>query len=390
MKEAPVDEWETFGRAVDAHALRARPVVPVATLPRQVETAPLLVRTPAEIAALTPEKPQFIAPYVASGSLLEITGYAKKGKTSLLAYIVGCIVHGVECLDQPTVETGVFWLTEERLPTFRATLNRSGLLAAPRLHVVSKWDVPASTSWPAVIAAAIPLCHSLSCGVLVVDTLPAWAGLTGDKENNAGDALAAVEPLQRAAAAGVAVIIVRHDRKGGGAVGESGRGSSAFAGAMDTLLSLTLQEGQGHPTQRVLKAVSRFDEVPPSLLVERAEPNAYSSCPTGLKFNKNFYRPLGAPGDLAVKATENAIVEMASDWMTSNDLVSALPSYGKGTVANLLKDLHPARLDRSGGGVKNNPYLYRRRSGVDVSYSTPIPRVGEDKHSSEEAVDGEF
>lgn len=48
----------------------------------------------------------------------------------------------------------------------------------------------------------------------------------GDSENNAGDALAAMLPLQEAAGNGIAVIVLRHDRKSGGLVGESARESS--------------------------------------------------------------------------------------------------------------------------------------------------------------------
>src|SRR5436190_1586116 len=74
--------------------------------------------------------------------------------------------------------------------------------------------------------------------LLVVDTLPQWAGLRGDSENSSGAALEAIEPLQRATAAGVGVVLVRHDRKGSGEVGESARGSTAFGGAVDVILQL--------------------------------------------------------------------------------------------------------------------------------------------------------
>jgi hypothetical protein len=46
-----------------------------------------------------------------------------------------------------------------------------------------------------------------------------------------------------AGSAGLAVLMLRHERKGGGEVGESGRGSSAFAGAVDVILQLKRPEG---------------------------------------------------------------------------------------------------------------------------------------------------
>ena len=106
------------------------------------------------------------------------------------------------------------------------------------------------------------------CDPLVVDTLPQFAGLKGDSENNSGDALSAVEPLLQAAADGIGIIIVRHERKAGGRSGDSGRGSSAFAGAVDIVLSLRKPEGNSRKTQRVLQALSRFSETPTELLID--------------------------------------------------------------------------------------------------------------------------
>ena len=62
-----------------------------------------------------------------------------------------------------------------------------------------------------------------------------------------GDALAALRPFQRAAAAGLAVVAVRHERKGGGEVGESGRGASAFVGGVDIHVAVRVQRARPGP-----------------------------------------------------------------------------------------------------------------------------------------------
>ena len=101
-----------------------------------------------------------------------------------------------------------------------------------------------------------------------MDTLAVFAGLKGDAVNNAVDALAAMDPLKVAAQQHeLSVEIVRHDRKGGGAVGESGRGSSAFTGEVDISLSIRRAEAN-QPTRRKLEARRRFDETPEELLIE--------------------------------------------------------------------------------------------------------------------------
>ena len=58
----------------------------------------------------------------------------------------------------------------------------------------------------------------MGAGIVFVDTASQFAGLRGDAENNSRDALAAVGPLQDAAAAGLAVCAFWHEGKGGGEV----------------------------------------------------------------------------------------------------------------------------------------------------------------------------
>jgi hypothetical protein len=130
----------------------------------------------------------------------------------------------------------------------------------------------------------------------VVDTLSQFAGLTGDKENNAGDALEAIQPLQEAAAEGIGVVLTRHERKSGGDVGDSGRGSSAFAGAVDIVLSLRKPEGNSKKTLRVLHALSRFSETPAELLIELRE---------------NTYVALGEPHEAALREAKDSIIAIA-------------------------------------------------------------------------------
>lgn len=69
----------------------------------------------------------------------------------------------------------------------------------------------------------------------------------------------------------IAVVVVRHDRKSGGDVGDSARGSSAFGGAVDIVMQVQRNEGNSRPTIRVINALSRYDETPDQLVVELTE-----------------------------------------------------------------------------------------------------------------------
>ena len=93
-------------------------------------------------------------------------------------------------------------------------------------------------------------CLKNKVGLLVVDTLARWARLPD--ENDATAMAAAVEPLRRIAAENVAVLFLRHDRKGGGELGQRrpGRGSSAATGEADHILHLQRKGGQGEAVLR--------------------------------------------------------------------------------------------------------------------------------------------
>ena len=156
--------------------------------------------------------------------------------------MVGAMLEGQPFLDRPTARAPVVILSEQGRPSLRAVIERAELLDRDDLYLVL-WQDTRELDWPALVAAATTFCQEVGAAVLVVDTLPQFARLTGDAENDAGAALKAMAPLQSAAAAGLAVLITRHDRKGGYAkggadVGETGRGSSAFTGTVDIVVAI--------------------------------------------------------------------------------------------------------------------------------------------------------
>ena len=173
--------------------------------------------------------------YLARGAITELDAKIKTGKTHFTCDLICAVLAGVDFLERRTSPTPVLYLTEERPATFRTALKRVGLDDTD-LHLAfrSNTKVPWARMGQAVVARA----KALGVGLVVIDTLSDWSGLEADKENDAGAALAAMRPLQEMAAAGLAVLVLRHERKSGGQVGESARGSSAFGGAADILLSL--------------------------------------------------------------------------------------------------------------------------------------------------------
>ncbi len=77
-------------------------------------------------------------------------------------------------------------------------------------------------------------------------------------------------PLRLIAAENIAVLFLRHDRKGGGEVGQSGRGSSSASGEADHIVHLQRKAGQGDTSlrQRELDGVGRLVGMTGKLIVE--------------------------------------------------------------------------------------------------------------------------
>lgn len=224
-----------------------------------------------DIRDMEPEIPSWVVElYLAQKSITEFEAKIKVGKTTLLGYMVRAILKGEDFLGHPTTRYPVAYLTEERTPTFRAMLSRAGLLDEPDLHVLTHSNAR-GTEWIELIDRVVERVTEFGIGVVIIDTLPDWADLPGDAENSSGDALAAVGEASRIADAGAALMFVRHGRKAGGDIGDSARGSSAWGGAADILLSLRRPDGQGHDNRRNLMAVGRFDGIPPNTVIELRE-----------------------------------------------------------------------------------------------------------------------
>lgn len=245
---------------------RPRSTVQDRTVPKLTVAIPY--RTPLEVAASTSESPDWLLRgYLALGAITEVDGKIKSsGKTTLVTHLVAAILDGQPFLGQPTMRTNVVYLTEQTPGPFREALARAGVLfRGAELRLVFRADV-ASMAWPDLVAQVAADAKRDGYGLLVVDTLGKLAQVR--EENDAGEGGRVMAPLQDAAHAGMAVIVCRHERKGGGDVGESGRGSSAISGDVDVILQVRRSEGNVPKSRRVIESLSRYTETPEKIVIE--------------------------------------------------------------------------------------------------------------------------
>ena len=317
--------------------------------------------TARELAAQTPAITRWIAkPWVAENAITELSGKIKSGgKTTWVLAMCRAICEGNDFMAIPTTKGAVVFLTEQPAPSFREALSRAGLLEQDDFHIL-QWHKTSGLAWDYVVLLARQYAVDVGAVLLVVDTLAQFAGLKGDTENNAGAALEALAPLQLAIADGLSVLLTRHDRKGGGEVGDSARGSSAFGGVVDVVLQIQRGEGNTRPTIRVINALSRFDATPDQLMIELTE---------------SGYVALGDKSAVASDEAHDAIRKTAptseAEAMTEREILDAADV--KRTVGQeVLRSLVEAGiLTRIGEGKRGSPYRYWKPSEKD-SAGTPV------------------
>lgn len=223
------------------------------------------------VAESTPEIADWLAyRWLAKGAVTEIDGKLKFGKTTWTLAICRAVLDGAAFMGSWTRRSPVVYLTEQPMRSFREGLRRADLLERDDFHILP-WSKVTHLNWQQKVGIAVEKAQEVGAEVLIVDTLAWWAGLRGDDENSTGAAQAAMEPIVAAASVhGLAVAVLRHERKSGGDVGDSGRGASAFGGAVDIVLAVKKPEGNpgANPNMRVVTSLSRFDETPAELMIE--------------------------------------------------------------------------------------------------------------------------
>jgi hypothetical protein len=304
-----------------------------------------LFRTAADLAGESEVAEFVVKPYVLAGAVTELVAKIKAGKTT---YILAEIVR------QALKKGLVVYLTEQPPASFRVALERAGLLGRDDL-IVLPFNLVIGLDWPVIAKLALAKCKGTAAVLLVVDTLSHFCGLDDDSENDSGAAITAMKPLQEAAAQRVAVLTSRHERKSGGEISDAGRGSSAWGGAADTLLTLRRPRGNGRPTIRKIESISRFDGIPAEALYEYLD---------------GSYQYLGTENEISEREAETIILTNAHGCEEKARTLDALldgsvvaRTTAQRVVRRLLAD---GIFTQTGKGKRGNPFRYFRTEKVSA------------------------
>jgi hypothetical protein len=210
----------------------------------------------------------------------------------------------------------------------------------------------ADGEWPDIVEQAVRYCVENELEILVVDGWDKWSGVKD--ENDAVDVNKALGPLLAAAAAGLAVVIVAHQRKGGGQHGDAVRGSNAFTGAVDVILELQWATGElGEQGGRALYGNSRLMSTPEKLaLIWDAETGIYTA---------------GDLGEIEYAADKDRVVAaLDTEERIQDEIADRVNGMRKERLTALLGELVDEKVAfRTGKGRKGSQFRWRRRTPED-------------------------
>lgn len=301
-----------------------------------------------EIAESEPEEQDYVVEQLLiKGAITSFSAKIKAGKTTFLGACIKAILTEDDIINLATRRCKVLYCTEEGRKTYRAFLKRTELEDADDLEVLFLGDVPRELPWRSVVHDVFAHALSVNAFVVIFDTLTRWARIPADKENDPGTAAEAMEPLEIMRAGNIAIMAVFHDRKSGGEVGESQRGSSAFGGAADILLQLVNPATNGHPNRRTLSQLGRFDD-----------PTTWQ-----IDWHHGHYEVVGMGADLQVERNwvkEKILSSLVLGPLTTRELGVDVGIEGdSGSMRRALNDLErEGRIARTGTGKRGDSYRF--------------------------------
>jgi hypothetical protein len=221
--------------------------------------------------------------YLGPGKVTLLTSQWKSGKTTLVALLLSRLQQGGTLAGLSVAPARAFIISEECEADWRPRLEQLGFRDHVDFLCRPFTAQPNFDQWQALLEVAATLRDRRGIALLVIDSLAQF--LPAHRENSAGGLLECLTPLQRLAAAGLAVLLLHHPRKGKAVAGQAARGSGSLASFVDILVEMSYYS---HPDdldrRRRLVAFSRYDETPRHLLLElRPDGRDYAVLQSGME-----------------------------------------------------------------------------------------------------------
>jgi hypothetical protein len=309
--------------------------------------------------------------YLARGSLTLLTSLWKAGKSTLLTGVLQRLGSGDAFLGHACAPARALVVSEESRDHWAERLRTIPVGPHARLMARPFLARPTPSAWNELVDEALERRAAGELDLFVVDPLASF--LPGRSESDPGTLLEMLQPLQRLAATGAAVLLLHHPRRQASDEGSTARGSGALLGYVDIILELhRLSPLESDACRRRLIGLSRNAQTP-RRLVYQWDPatGAFTDPgdPSAARFRDNWEQLRAILARRTVAATHH---ELLQDW----------PADGAKPSASLLYDwLNRAAEEklvrREGQGRRNDPYRYRLPNEDDAYWDRgelpPLP-----------------
>jgi AAA domain len=369
-----LNAWRLIMTSATAATEPDRPVP--AKLEFELETTAVICVEPAE--------PNWLwHGYLAAGNYTLLTSQWKCGKTSLLSVLLARMGSGGTLAGRAVRPGRAVVVSEEPRGLWAARIRKLNI--GPHVRFLCRpfrGRRPTPEEWQALINF-LARCHrEEELALVVIDSLATF--VPGRSEN---DALAIIDillPLEQLLAAGVAVLLNHHPRKGVVMTGQAARGSGALGGNADIVIEM---DGLSGPVEddrrRKLATISRHDATQRRLVIE-------------LSSDGTDYHALG---DFNSPELDDGwqvmfwVLEDADRKLTRKELLAAWPAdYHRPDSTALWRWLDRAvkegRVLQEGTGRSRNPFRYwlpasEERWAKDpnrLDDLDPLPELGPPRH----------
>ena len=289
---------------------------------------------------------------IARGSTTLITSQWKTGKTTLLTVLLARMARGGLLAGLDVAAGSAAVVSEEAPVHWIERARKIGLGDHVFWFCRPFHGPPRPEEWNDLMGALADLRRRHGVDLIAIDPLAAF--LPGGSENDATAVLRMIASLQRLTELGAAVLLLHHPAKGKRPEGQSARGSGALAAAVDVLVEITRLPGhEPSDRRRKLRAWSRFDQTPRTLVLELTESGA------------DYRRIEQAESERLTEQWDliESVLNESRRSMTRKEIRADWPEdHPRPDLSVLWRWLGAAvdqgRLRRRGTGHKNDPYRY--------------------------------
>lgn len=292
--------------------------------------------------------------YAARRFVTLLTALWKAGKTTMLCHLLHEIDDGGH-LATDVARVKALVVSEEPASLWARRRDKHGFSDSIHFITMPFMSRPGQQKYEKFVRKLETHVKREEYGLVILDTLVNVSPC--DNENDAAKMHSALMPLRQITEAGAALILVHHNRKGDGTEGQASRGSGALPGFVDIIVEFRRHEPENHDdTRRTLTTFSRFEETPKEVVLELREEG---------------YVVVGSKADAKQKDRFEIIEDIlrVAEGSLTRDAIHvawtdrAVARPGKRTLDKDLKSGYETGMwDRSGEGVKGNPFTYKANS----------------------------